>query len=380
MPRTMDFETKYRAGNAEPFDQKHDMFKRVRWEPEFRPMARAYYGLVTPQDRPGFRHEDIAFRNGAWYVEMGFARGVIESSFGLYDWTDQLYQMATLPLDPPLESEGPEYNTHMVKKAARSFGADLVGICKQDRRWVYSKGYHLIDRTEFEINVPEEFEYVINIAVAMDYEHYKYAPTFIAGAGTGVGYSKMAFAAGLLSQFLNQVGYNSIPMGNDTAMSIPLAIEAGLGELGRNGVLVTRKYGPRVRLCKVFTNIPLVADEPIEFGVAEFCKVCSKCADNCPANAISRGERTQEPLNASNAGGALKWYVDGEKCFGFWAQNTCDCANCIRVCPFNKPEGRLHDMSRKVIEHFPAFDRLFVKADDVFGYDEQKDAATYWDA
>jgi epoxyqueuosine reductase len=379
MPRKMDFETKYEAGNAEPFDQKNDMFKRVRWEPEMRPLAQAYYGMVTPSDKPGYRIEDIALRNGAWWLEMGFARGVIESNNGLYDWTDRLYQMATLPMDPPFEAESAQYNTDMVKKVAKGWGADMVGICKLDRRWVYAKGYQLVERTEYAIDIPEDIEYAIVMAVAMDYEHYTYSPTYPAAAATGVGYSKMAFVAGLLGQFLNQLGYKSIPTGNDTALSVPFAIQAGLGELGRNGVLITPKFGPRVRLCKVFTNMPLVCDEPIEFGVTEFCQVCKKCADNCPARAIPDGDQTEEAVNVSNAGGTRKWYVDGEKCFGFWARNNCDCGNCIRTCPFNKPEGLLHDVSRKAIEHLPMLDSLFVKADDVFGYGQQEDVGAFWD-
>ena len=380
MPRTMNFEARYKAREVEPFDQKNEMFKRVRWEPELKQLARSYYGVTTPEDRPGYTLEDIAFRNAAWYLEMGFARGVIESNFGLYSWEDKLYQMTAQPMDPPFDSETPQYNSRMVKKAARLFGADMVGICRLDRRWIYSKGFELVKRVEYENHIPDEYQYVINIAVAMDYEYYKYTPTFIGGAGTGLGYSKMAFTAGLLGQFLNQLGYKSIPTGNDTALSIPLAIQAGLGELGRSGLLITPRFGSRVRLCKVFTNMPLVPDEPVEFGVTTFCEACAKCADHCPGQAIPHGARTTEPLNISNArGGAFKWYVNHEKCFRFWAKNTCDCGNCIRVCPFNKPDGRLHDASRWVIERVPGFNRLFVKADDLFGYGQQEDVGSFWD-
>ena len=243
MPRTMNFEAKYKAHDVKPFDQKNEMFKRVRWQPEFMQLARSYYGVTTPEDKPGYRLEDIAFRNAAWYLEMGFARGVIESNFGLYSWEDELYQMTALPMDPPFDSETPQYNSRMVKKAARLFGADMVGICQLDRRWIYSKGFELVKRVEYEVHIPDEYQYVINMAVAMDYEYYKYTPTFIGGAGTGMGYSKMAFTAGLLGQFLNQLGYKSIPTGNDTALSIPLAIRAGLGELGRSGLLITPRFG-----------------------------------------------------------------------------------------------------------------------------------------
>ena len=65
-------------------------------------------------------------------------------------------------------------------------------------------------------------------------------------------------------------------MGNDTALSIPLAIDAGLGELGRNGLLITPEYGACVRLCKVFTDLPLEADRPVEFGLAEICQRCRR--------------------------------------------------------------------------------------------------------
>lgn len=379
MPRTMDFETKYRAEDSQPFDQKNEMYKRVRWEPKLKQLGRDYYGVIQPQDKPGFRHEEIAFRNAAWFVEMGFARSVIENNFGLYDWEDRLYQMAALPMDPPWEEESPSYHAGMVKKAARFYGADLVGICRMDRRWLYTKGYELVKRFEYDIDISDEYTHVIVLGFAMSYSDYRYTPTFIGGAATGLGYSKMAYTCGLMGQFLRGLGHKAIPTGNDTALSVPFAIQAGLGELGRNGLLITPKYGPRVRLAKIFTNLPMACDEPIEFGVEGFCERCRKCADSCPPKAITHGDRSSEPISISNAGGSLKWYVDAEKCFKFWAANGCDCGNCVRTCPFNKPEGPLHESSRWFIEQVPGLNRLFVKVDDFLGYGEQGDLETYWD-
>jgi len=378
MPKKMNFELKYNAKDVKPFNQGDEMYKRVRRDIELKDLGKDCYKHQLPRGRPGSNRQDIALRYASWYLENRFARGICESNFGLYSWEDKLYQISELPMDPPFDSETPEYNTRMIKKASNLFGADMVGICKLDRRWIYSKGFNLFMRKEFNIEISEEYEYVINIAIEMDYEYYKYTPTFIAGAGTGLGYSKMAFTAGLLGQFLNHLGYKSIPMGNDTAISIPFAIQAGLGELGRNGLLFTPKYGPRVRLCKVFTNMPLVCDEPIEFGVTEFCEVCKKCADKCPGQAITHGERTTEPLNISNAGGALKWYVDCEKCFKIAAKNGVECGNCIRVCPFNKQDGMSHTTVRWFVDRFPQLDSIFVKLDDLFGYGKQEDPANFW--
>jgi reductive dehalogenase len=378
MPRKMDFETRYRADDARPFDQKNEMFKRVRWDPELKQAGRAFYGLIDPKDKAGYRLEDISLRNAGWFLEMAYARGVIASNYGLFSWENKRQGMSLLPEDLKLDSSNPGHNTRLVKKAARLFGAEMVGICKTDKRWIYAQGYELVKRLEYEIDIPDEYQYVINMAVSMDYDYYRYSPTFSSGGSTGLGYSKMAFTAGLLAQFLRQLGYKAIPSGNDTAMNVPYAIQAGLGELGRNGFLITPKLGPRVRLCKIFTDLPLESDESIEFGATEFCEACEKCAKHCPAQAIPRGPRTDAPLNISNAGNTLKWYVDAEKCFNFWAKNGCECGNCIRVCAFNKPDGKLHDISRWFIERIPHLDPLFVKADDLFGYGKQADLSEFW--
>ncbi|MBU2498970.1 MAG: 4Fe-4S dicluster domain-containing protein, partial [Proteobacteria bacterium] len=138
------------------------------------------------------------------------------------------------------------------------------------------------------------------------------------------------------------------------------------------------KFGPRVRLFKVFTDLPLSYDSYEPFGVTEFCRVCKKCAIHCPSQAIPYGDMTTEGHNISNHSGVLKWYSNYEKCFQFWAKIRTDCANCIRVCPFNKPEGLLHDLVRWHIKHFPRLDSPIVKIDDLLGYGKQKRANRYW--
>jgi len=377
----MDFETKYQAGSAVPFSQKNEMFKRARWDPELREAAKRFYGLFAPREkaRPGYRHEDIALRNASWMLEMGFAQGTIQKDFGLFSWDNRRVAPNELPDDLVLPGDDPAYNARLVKRAAGLFGADLVGICRMDRRWVYSKGYHLVTREEYDIEIPDDYQYVINMAVASDYTSYQYAPTFPAASAVGLGYSKMAYVAGLTAQFLRQLGYGAIPSGNDTALSVPLAIQAGLGELGRNGILITRSFGPRVRLCKIFTDLPLDCDHPIEFGVTHFCDQCKKCAKFCPSRAIPETGRTTQSTRGCSSQGPLKWYVDCEKCFLFWSKNGVDCGNCIRVCPFNKPPGALHDMTRWFIDRFPAAHRIILKADDIFGYGKQADPAGFWD-
>jgi len=381
MPRKMDFETKYQAAAAKPFDQKNDMFKRMAWDKKFEGMWRGFNGVIPADGRNGATNENMAFRNAGWSIEQGYARGVDGGQYGMFSWDNNhmMRGMARIDRNTPYDTSDPEHNSRVVKKVARFFGAVGVGVSKLDRRWIYSKGFRLPDRVEFDIDVPDEYQYVISMAVEMDYEQAKYLPTYLGSAGTAFGYSKMAVTAGLVGQFLRQLGCKAIPSGNDTAMSIPYAIQAGLGELGRNGILITPKYGPRVRLCKVFTDLPMVCDDPIEFGVKEFCDVCGKCAKQCPANAIIEGERTTEGHNISNSPGPLKWYVDGEACHMYWSKSRCDCGMCIRVCPFNKPVGKLHDTVRWVVGRFPQLDRMMLVGDDFLGYGKQADISGYWD-
>jgi reductive dehalogenase len=217
------------------------------------------------------------------------------------------------------------------------------------------------------------------MAVEMDYDATRYSPDAISGAATGLGYSLQAVLANFLATFIRGLGFQAIPSGNDTALSIPLAMAAGLGELGRMGLLLTEKYGPRVRLCKVFTDLPLEYDTYRPFGVQEFCKVCKKCAIHCPSKAISYDDPTEKGSSISNHSGVLKWYIHPENCFLFWVKNWMDCNNCVKVCPFNKPQGMLHDSVRAVIRKMPQFDRLIVWMDDLLGYGKPVRDKNFWE-
>ena len=138
------------------------------------------------------------------------------------------------------------------------------------------------------------------------------------------------------------------------------------------------RFGPRVRISKVFTNLPLVPDKPIEFGVRQMCEVCGKCAKACPGNAITSGNPTDEGPTISNNHGIYKWYINPEKCFGFWVRNGGDCANCIRVCVFNKPDTPLHSFVRWHVKNLPQFDNLYLKMDGVFGYGRKLKMSEIW--
>ncbi|MBS3819892.1 4Fe-4S dicluster domain-containing protein, partial [bacterium] len=84
-----------------------------------------------------------------------------------------------------------------------------------------------------------------------------------------------------------------------------------------------------------------------------------KCARNCPAQAISFGEKREE-------NGVLKWTINREECYRFWRKCGTDCAVCLSVCPYSKPSNFFHNLIRKGSSRSRALQRLSIKGDDFF--------------
>ncbi len=369
-------------GPLKMFDQKFEMYKRIRWDETrgLRDVGRVLYGPIYPRDKDGYSLKEYALTNASWFVEVHAAEGCKFPGLGIYEWEKDLRGVYSVPKDfEPWDKSDPVLNSKIVKRAAFHFQASLVGICELDRRFLYSHSYHLVTRKHVPLEIPENFKYAIILAFEEDYDMIRTSPCFLAEATVGLAYSRMAFTAGSLAQFIRGLGYKAIPAGNDTALSIPMAIKAGLGELGRHGLLITKQYGPRVRIAKVFTDFPLEPDEPITFGVKEFCENCQKCAEHCPGQAIMYGDQTSRAVNESTNSGVMKWPIDAEKCIRFWAKNKGSCTTCRRVCPFNKPKGLIHDVSRWFIGRFTFAVKPLVKIDDLLGYGKRKPVGKFWD-
>jgi reductive dehalogenase len=227
--------------------------------------------------------------------------------------------------------------------------------------------------------ISRKMKYVIVLAYEEDEDGIMTEHGMIPEAAVGMGYSRMAFTAGSVAQFLRDLGYNAIPMGNDTSLSVPIAIDAGLGELSRMGYMITPKYGPRVRISKVLTDLPLIPDQPISFGVTEFCEICGKCAKECPSGAISTGERSYEAVPPGGNPGVYKWAVDGVKCQQQWGASGVSCSICKGVCPFNKPDGWLHDATRILIgAKSGSIDNILLKLDDASGFGKKMTPEEFW--
>lgn len=309
------------------FDRKNTMLSRPKWDHSLSTYGKwisTNVSKMIESGKPGFGRIEFSMSDASWTVHDRFSYAFTwigeESSQG---WKKDRFKI----------TDSKNF-TKQLKKIAKFFGAVEVGISKVNEKWLYK-----------DVELPEGVNTAIVMLIEMDKAAISTSPSIISSAATGKAYSTMAFVLSCLGEFIRNLGYKAIQCGNDTALSIPMAIEAGLGAVGRNGLLVNPKYGPRVRICKIFTDLPLETDEPdysfIEY-LKNFCKNCLKCAKVCEKKAISfKKEMDFEPCNVSNNPGVKKYYIDAEKCFEFWVEYSSDCSKCIAVCPFSKIDSFL---------------------------------------
>ena len=307
------------------FDGRMSVFARVRTDP-----SASFYGKhidsgveeIMARGEPSRSRPDCAEAAASWAVDDYFRAAYGEEKLTKSNRPN--------PEFPRHEFGSPREAAERLKTAARRFGASSAGVARVNPLWIYShKGRGK------EIKLPEGVEHALVMAVPMDRELIKTSPAFTASTATGWGYSMMAAAAAGLAETIRRLGWRAISSGNDTALSIPLAVDAGLGVMGRSGMLLTRERGPFVRICKVFTDLPLAPDEPEAEPADDFCAKCGACARACPAGAISPAKKpSYETLSASNRPGVLRWPVDAEKCYSFWIENGSDCSSCIAACPY----------------------------------------------
>ena len=365
----------------ERFSQVDDVFNRAFWDPEIATAeARRFFGSYREQltewrSASGFGQRDYAIRNAAWHVVDVFA----EMHDG-DDLRDGFLSPLTQLRDGPAEQFDmgpPDEASATVKQVAGVFGADLVGICANDDRWLYSERYARHADEGRPLDLGEGLGNVIVVGQSMDHDLVDTVPSALSGAATGLGYSKDVLVLLSTAQWLRNLGYRAVPSLNDTALAIPLAIQAGLGEYGRHGLVITPEFGPRVRFGKIFTDAPLHHDSPVRFGVTEFCESCRRCTEACPPGAIADGPPTSVKLNRSTIGGVRKWTTDGERCFSYWAQIVSDCMICVRVCPYNKDFSRFrHRVGRRLAA--TRLRGLMLWLEDRIGYGKRLRPRDWW--
>ncbi len=231
------------------------------------------------------------------------------------------YEIDALPLpeiaDDKIDMSAEEWTAN-VKHVARDASAELVGIAKMRPEWLFEGS----DLT---------YQWIIIVAMKMDFDNLSQAPSITTSVETMAHYSRGALIAKKVAGYIRERGWDAHPHcgpASGPVLLIPAAIEAGIGQLGKHGSMISRDYGSNFRLAGIMTDIPLIADEPDEFGSEDFCENCQVCINACPPEAIIDVKQIVR--------GDTKWYTDFDKCIFYFNENM-SCAICLAVCPWSKP-------------------------------------------
>jgi len=267
-----------------------------------------------------------------------------------------------LEVDGPVASAKTKSNaadiSNYIKKWSKKLGAVDCGITELQDYHLYSVG----GRGERYGKIYEKkHDYAIAFTVEMDHRMMQSAPKGPVIMESAQQYLESGRIAVQLAHFIRKLGYEARAHidGNYEVVCPLVARDAGLGEIGRMGLLMTPKLGPRVRIAVVTTSLPLIIDEPTnDFSVIDFCTKCKKCADACPGQAISFTAK-------KDIAGVERWQINQEACFIYWTTIGTDCGRCVSVCPYAHPDNFLHNLVRAGLKNSSVFRSIAIDLDDM---------------
>ena len=264
--------------------------------------------------------------------ELTDFRMIAKSPYG-HAMVPPLGAMVPLQYGKEAEQKAPdagdaERNAAAVKAALYYLGADLVGICELPEYAWYS---HDLDGSE----IKPYHKYGIAVLIDQGYETMEGASgdDWISGAQSMRAYLRAQLISGIVGSHIRSLGYpaRGHSVMDQDVLHIPIIMEAGLGELSRIGELVLNPFvGPRFKSGVITTDLPLALDQPIDFGLQDFCEKCNKCARECPCQAIPYGGKIM-------FNGYEMWKPDVEKCARYRIVNAAGsmCGRCMKTCPWN---------------------------------------------
>lgn len=208
--------------------------------------------------------------------------------------------------------------TDEIRAKARELGFGEIGFTRYDRRYTFKvkKGW-------------VKFEHAVCLAYEQDYRQTQTIPSMEAEYAHYGAYEEENKQGILLAEYIREKGYRAqIHSPNDnSAPYIPMFVEAGLGQLGANGQLLSPHFGSRSRLMIITTDAPVDYDSPVDYGIHKFCDICQVCVNRCPGRALVKEKVWWR--------GAEKNKLMYERCRPVMAKYE-GCGVCMKVCPIQR--------------------------------------------
>jgi ferredoxin len=211
----------------------------------------------------------------------------------------------------------PEELSARVKARAAEIGLSAAGIAPYDEKYVWEP--------EFGKRVGDR---VVVCILEQNYAATQTAPSLRSERAALATYGTLYQLTTALADYLRDLGFAAREgTGASLGVAIHYGVQAGLGQLGMNGQLLTPFAGSRCRIVLINTDAPLATDHPVDYGVPKLCDTCRVCVRRCPTGAIPSVRKFHR--------GVEKAKIKIERCAPMVSQ-VHGCAVCMKTCPVQK--------------------------------------------
>lgn len=247
-------------------------------------------------------------------------------------------EIAPIPQDPQIL-------TCHIKAVGYFLKADIVGTCR-----VPQFAYYSYDKQGNPI--APAYENAIVIVMRKDWYTTRASRGYdwIGDALSFQAYQCLAMVAETVANYIRRLGWDASAqygpsfVNKYSVLLPPLLLLAGIGEVSRTGIILNPFLGLGYKAAAILTNMPIVPDKPIDFGLQSFCQECRICAENCPSKAIPMGDKIMY-------NGYETWKLDTKRCasFNFTNRNGTMCNRCVKSCPWTRPPTWPNNLIRAAV-------------------------------
>ena len=292
------------------------------------------------------------------------------------DVIDHIAVMAPQPVAPEIAPipQDAETLTRHIKAVSYFLKADIVGTCR-----VPESAYYSHDK-QGNLIAPRFGQAVV---VVMRKESGAMAASsgrdWMGDPISFQAYQHLGMVAETIANYIRRLGWEAEPqygpsfINRYSVLLPPLLLAAGIGEVSRAGIILNPYLGLGFKAAAILTDMPLVADKPIDFGLRSFCQHCRICAHNCPSGAISTGDMVMY-------NGYETWKLDTKRCASFNFTNSLGtmCNRCVKSCPWTNPPTWQHNLVRGAVIRSRLAQRVAIKAAPLLKQGEARPEEKWW--
>ena len=260
-------------------------------------------------------------------------------------------QKAPIPQDP-------ENLSHHMKSVGYFLKADVMGVCK-----VPMSAYYSHDKQGNPIDVRFENAIVIVMRKELNAIRVSNGHDWMGDPISFQAYQHLGMVTETIANYVRRLGWDASAeygpsfVNRYAVLLPPLLLAAGIGEVSRAGIILNPFLGLAFKAAVVLTNMPLVPDQPIDFGLQRFCQSCKICAKACPSKAISAGDKVMY-------NGYETWKLNTQRCasFNFTNKKGTMCNACVKSCPWSSPTTWPHNLVRELVMNIPLMHPIAIRA------------------